>query len=385
MPLIQAPIASTRKKLREAMPVAEKWAYFDHAAVAPISGPAAEALGQWLSEAAQDGDTQWPAWSRQLAATRRTAAELVGAQPDEIALLPNTTAGIQLVAEGLDWQAGDNVVTLSDEFPANLYPWMQLGDRGVETRRVPTEKGHVDLDRLADRCDSRTRVVSVSWIGYADGCRRDLRAIAEVAHRRGAIFFVDAIQGLGAFPLDVADAAIDCLAADGHKWMLGPEGAGMAYVSRACLPRLRPVGVGWNSVVHAHDFSHIELRLKPTAARYEGGSYNMAGFLALGASLRLLMSLGVENVAAAILDLTDRACEQLTHLGAVVCSSRTAAERSGIVSFELPGHDPVLVRNHCLERAVVMNCRAGRLRMSPHAYNDQQDLDKLLDALRTAP
>jgi len=380
-----ARIESTREKLREAMPVAEKWAYFDHAAVAPISGPAAQALRQWLDEAARDGDTQWIAWSRQLEATRNAAAKLIGAQPDEISLVPNTTAGINLVAEGLDWQSGDNLVTLADEFPANLYPWMHLGSRGVETRRVPTHGGRVDLDQLAEHCDSRTRVVSVSWVGYSDGCRRDLAAIAEVAHRHSAIFLVDAIQGLGAFPLDVASDAIDCLSADGHKWLLGPEGAGIAYISSECLARLRPVGVGWNSVVHAHDFSHIELRLKPTAARYEGGSHNMAGFLALGASLELLMSLGVDNLAAAILDITDRACEQLARLGAVVRSSRSNLERSGIVSFELPGHDPTQVRQHCLARGVAINCRAGRLRISPHAYNNEEDLARLASALQTAP
>ncbi len=178
---------------------------------------------------------------------------------------------------------------------------------------------------------------------------------------------------------------IDCLSADGHKWLLGPEGAGIAYVSRACLDRLRPIGVGWNSVVHAANYSHIELKLKPSAARYEGGSHNMAGFLALGASLGLLLSLDVENLAAAILDFTDRAVQSLQGLGAVIHSPWHPDERSGIVSFELPGRDPVSLRKHCLTQKVALNCRAGRLRISPHAYNDQQDLERLIDALRSAP
>ncbi len=177
---------------------------------------------------------------------------------------------------------------------------------------------------------------------------------------------------------------IDCLSADGHKWLLGPEGAGIAYVSRACLDRLRPIGVGLNSVVGATNYSHIELKLKPSAARYEGGSHNMAGFLALGASLGLLLSLDVENLAAAILDFTDRAVQGLQGLGAVILSPWYPEERSGIVSFELPGRDPVSLRKHCLTQKVALNCRAGRLRISPHAYNDQQDLERLIDALRSA-
>ena len=377
-------LESTRSQLRKAMPVATNWAYFDHAAVAPISGPAAEVLRNWLDEAAEQGDTRWLDWARGLGEMRSAAAALLGAETGEIALVPNTTAGINLVAEGLDWQSGDNVVTLDDEFPANVYPWLNLEYQGVETRRVATNDGRVDLDQLAAHCDAQTRVVSVSWVGYGTGCRRDLAAIAEIAHRQEALFLVDAIQGLGVFPLDVRSTGIDCLSADGHKWLLGPEGAGIAYVSHDCLARLRPIGVGWQSVVHAQDFSRIELNLKPTAARYEGGSHNMAGFLALGASIRLLLSLGVDNVAAAILDITDRACEQLQSMGAKVWSPRSGAERSGIVSFELPGRDPVAVRRHCLKQGVALNCRAGRLRISAHAYNDEQDLAKLEDALRSA-
>jgi len=384
MPNSPAEIASIRSRLREQMPVTKKWAYFDHAAVAPLAAPAQQVLQNWLDQATYEGDTVWLEWARQLNETRAAAAEMLGANTDEIALVPNTTAGINLVAEGLDWQPGDNVVTLDDEFPSNLYPWMHLERLGVETRLVPTSQGHVDLDQLANYCDDRTRVVSVSWVGYANGCRRDVDAIAEIAHRHDALFFLDAIQGLGVFPLDVGKTPVDCLAADGHKWLLSPEGAGIAYVRRECLARLTPTSVGWNSVVHAADFSRIELDLKPTAARYEGGSHNMAGFLALGASLRLLQGLGVSNLAATILDITDRIATALTELGAVVASPRSPAASSGILSVELPSYDPNAVRQHCLEQGVAVACRDGRIRVSAHAYNDETDLAKLLGALRTA-
>ncbi len=384
MPSDPTQIESTRAKLREQMPVTQKWAYFDHAAVAPISGPAQRTLLAWAEQAACEGDTVWLDWARQVKETRSAAAELINADTDEIALVPHTTAGINLVAEGLDWKAGDNVVTLDDEFPSNLYPWMHLERLGVETRRVPTSQGRVDLDELASYCDDRTRVVSISWVGYANGCRRELDAIAEIAHRHDALFFVDAIQGLGVFPIDVAKTKVDCLAADGHKWLLGPEGAGIAYIRRDVLSRLTPTSVGWNSVVHAADFSRIELDLKPTAARYEGGSHNMAGFIALGASLRILLELGVENIAASILDITDRAADELTKLGAIICSPRSATASSGILSIELPGYDSIAVRHHCLKQGVALACRAGRLRISAHGYNNEADLARLLEALRSA-
>ena len=377
-------IQNTRRTLRVEMPVTKKWAFFDHAAVAPLTAPAAAALQQWQQEATEDGTTAWLSWARRLETTRSRAAQLIGADTDEIALMPSTTAGINLVAEGIDWQAGDNIVTLDDEFPSNLYPWLHLERLGVETRCVPTAIGRIDLDQLADACDDRTRVVSASWVGFANGCRRDVQAIADIAHQHDALFFLDAIQGLGVFPLDVVAANVDCLAADGHKWLLGPEGAGIAYIRRECLGRLQPIGVGWNSVVNALDFSHIELKLKPTAQRYEGGTLNMAGFLALGASLELLSSLGIENIANTILDFTEQAGEMLAELGATLHSPRDRVEEcSGIICFELPNQNPFEVRKHCLEQGVVLACRGGRLRLSAHAYNNEDDLNRTLEALRS--
>lgn len=384
LPAKQGLIDETRARLRAAMPVARKWAYFDHAAVAPISQPAADAMGRWLREASEEGDTVWPQWSAKVQETRQLAARLVGADADEIALTTSTTAGINFVAEGLDWRAGDNVVTLADEFPSNLYPWMHLADLGVETRRVATTDGVVDYDELARQCDGRTRVIAVSWVGYSNGCRRDLDVVSAIARRNGSLFLVDAIQGLGVFPLDVRRSGIDFLAADGHKWMLGPEGAAIAYLRRERLPLLRPTGVGWHSVEQAADYTRIELRLKRGAERYEGGSQNMAGQLGLGASLELLLSLGVENVAAAILEFTDRLCEELARIGARVFSPRDGEERSGIVSFVMPGKDPQEVRKSCLARGVAFGCRAGRLRVSAHAYNDEADFRKLLETLTEA-
>ncbi|MEN0111528.1 MAG: aminotransferase class V-fold PLP-dependent enzyme [Planctomycetota bacterium] len=368
------------------MPVTAKWAYFDHAAVAPLSGPARDALTAWGAEAAADGDTAWFDWDRRVEQVRGSAAALVHADPEEIALVPSTTAGINLVADGLDWRDGDNVVVLADEFPSNLYPWMQQAARGVETRRVETECGRVDLDRLRAACDTRTRVVSVSWVGYATGYRQDIDAIAEIAHSAGALFFLDAIQGLGVWPLDVRQTPVDFFAADGHKWLLGPEGAGVAYIRRERLEQLRPIGVGWNSVVGSGNFGAIDLRLKPSAARYEGGSANMPGFHALGASLDLLAGDPPGSVGAAVLDITDHLCQRLESIGACVASHREAEPgghdpRSGIVVVDPPSGTPDDARDRCVAAGVAVSVRGGRLRISPHAYTDHDDVDRLISAL----
>ncbi|HEY2841758.1 MAG TPA: aminotransferase class V-fold PLP-dependent enzyme, partial [Pirellulales bacterium] len=332
----------------------------------------------------ENGCANWPQWAEQLEHVRRRGAELISASPDEIALVRNTTEGVNLVAEGFPWQAGDNVVVPADEFPTNLYPWMNLASRGVELRRVPVEQGRVDLEKIAAACDARTRMISISWVNYAHGWRNDLDALAELAHARGALLFVDAIQGLGMFPLDVRRTPVDFLAADGHKWLLGPEGAGLLYVRREHLDLLRPLAVGWNSVKRANDFQHIELVVKDSAARYEGGSYNMPGFHAFGASLELLLAYTREEMEARILATTDEACRRLQSIGATVHSHRDGGHASGIVAFDLPGRDSMQVRKQLLAHGVATGCRAGRVRISPHAYTNEQDLDQLLAAVEAA-
>ena len=364
------------------MPVSRQWAYFDHAAVAPLSGPAQKALAEWANDATHNGAAYYPAWTGRVEHLRTLAARMIGALPEEIALVGNTTAGINLVAEGFPWQSGDNVVIRADEFPSNQYPWLHLADRGVETRRIPTDGGKLDLDRLAAACDDRTRMVSISWVAYSSGWRHDLDRLAELVHRHGALLFLDAIQGLGVFPLDVRRTPVDFLAADGHKWLLGPEGAGIFFTRREHLDLLRPVGVGWNSVRNQHDFSHIELVFKDTAARYEGGSQNVAGLSALGASLELLHQFGMEAISQRVLEITELACRRLAEMGAVILSDRSPAHRSGIVSFELPGRDPHALRRQCVQRKVLLSCRAGRLRISPHAYNNAEDVERLIEAVR---
>jgi selenocysteine lyase/cysteine desulfurase len=226
----------------------------------------------------------------------------------------------------------------------------------------------------------------VSWVGYATGWRIDVQAVAELCRHKNCLFFLDAIQGLGVFPLDVRAAKVDFLAADGHKWMLGPEGAGLLFVRREHLDLLRPLNVGWNSVVQGNDYTNIELKLRPAAARYEGGSQNMVGFIGLGASLDLLTSLGVgpqaSPVADEVLATTDYACQRLSELGATLLAPRTGPHRSGIVTFQLPGRDSNQVRRTLEAAGIITRCRASGVRLSPHGYNTRDEIERVLEVLR---
>ncbi len=226
--LLQSPGCNARLKVaamfRDQMPVTRRWAYFDHAAVAPLPEPARATLERWGRDLAENGDVYWEQWRQAAEQARNAAAQMLGAAAEEVALVPSTSAGISLVAEGFPWQAGDNVVTPACEFPANVYPWQNLASRGVETRLVPCPDGRVHAADLAAACDHRTRLVAVSWVQYASGWRSDLAALAEMAHARGALLLVDAIQGLGVF-LSGCRGPVDRLsrASDGHKWLLGPR------------------------------------------------------------------------------------------------------------------------------------------------------------------
>ena len=375
------------KKFRQQMPVSQKWAYFDHACVAPIPQTAADAIAKWAHESLCEGDVVWKRWESQHENLRNLTAQVINATPQEIALVPNTTFGINLVADGFRWTAGDNVVLPAHEFPSNLYPWMALQERGVELRIVDLDGHAVSPQQIADACDERTRIVSASWIGYASGFRIDPAEIAQVAHDHGALFFLDAIQGLGVHALDVQAAGIDFLAADGHKWLLGPEGAGVFYCKRELLELLRPMNVGWNSVKQGNDFSRVDLDVRNSANRYEGGTQNMVGFIGLNASLQLLTDFGLSPthspIAEKILAYSDEVCRALESAGAIVLSDRGDTARSGIVSFDVPGKTSDRVKSELLAKGVVVSQRGGRLRVSAHCYNDQNDIDRLVEAVRS--
>ncbi len=379
-----------RGAFRDQMPVSQAWAYFDHAAVGPIPRRAAIAIQNWATQACQAGDVHWPEWSSASSQLRKHAAALLHCQTSEIGLIPNTTFGINVVAAGYRWRAGDSVVVPQNEFPSNMLPWKQLQERGVQVRIVPVGlDGRLCIDRIIDVIDTSTRMVTVSWVGYASGYRIDLAELCDRVHRAGAQLFVDAIQGLGVFPLDTQAIPIDYAAADGHKWMLGPEGAGLLYIRQSNLERLNPMMIGWCSVESSASFSSEATELKSSAARYEGGSSNHVGVIGLAQSLGMLLEYGCaypENpIAAAILENAASLRDAIRSAGGVLAydqpASANAPTASGIVSFEMPDRDPMQVRKQLLAAGVVLSVRHNKLRIATHAYNDHQDIDRLQRAL----
>ncbi len=359
-------------------PIARNWAYLDHAAVAPLPRRSGDALRDWIARQEAQGVVAWPQNERRLEDVRGTAAALIHADRDEIAFISSTTQGIGLIAEGYPWREGDNVVTAADEYPSNLYPWMNLGSRGVGVRQVPGRDGRIHLEDLDAAIDRSTRILTISHVEFATGFRNDLDALAELCRARGVALFVDAIQGLGPHRIDVRRTPIDFLAADGHKWLLGPEGAGILYVRRDWIDRLRPIGVGWHSVVGSYNAPVPEFRLKPNAQRWEGGSFNMPGLLALGASLDLFFEWGPDAVVHRIADRADRVRELTASAGWSVYGSLRPSDRSAIVVLEREGVDPAAAAAELRRRhGVAAACRRGRLRISPHVYNNDSDLERL--------
>jgi selenocysteine lyase/cysteine desulfurase len=338
-------------------------------------------LRAWSEDQERNGVVHWPDWGKKLEAARTSAARLIGADRAEIAFVNSTTQGIGLVAEGFPWREGDSVVVPAEEYPSNVYPWMNLAGRGVSVRLVPGREGRIWPEDLAAAMDETTRVLAISHVEFASGFRNDLDLLCELCHARGVALFVDAIQGLGPLVVDVRRTPVDFLAADGHKWLLGPEGAGLLFVRRDWIERLRPLGVGWHSVVGSYNAPELEFRLKPTAERWEGGSFNMPGLQAFGASLGLILELGPEAVSARILDRAAAVRELAAQAGWRVFGSSRPGDVAGIVALEGDGVDAESASATLRAQGIVASARRGRLRISAHVYNNENDLDRLRTAL----
>jgi selenocysteine lyase/cysteine desulfurase len=369
-------------------PVLRKWDFFNHAGVAPLPRIAAEAMARWAREA-ELGAYLSTTWYQDVAALRRSAAALINADSHEVAFVKNTSEGISIVASGIDWQWGDRIVTTAVEYPANIYPWMEVvrsrGARLVMVEEItrPDGRREVPLEKILEEAkDPRTRIVTLSHVEYASGQRHDLAKIGAYCRVNKKLLCVDAIQSLGVLPVDVKAMNIDYLSADGHKWLLGPEGAGIFYCRKELIDRTRPLMIGWMNVVDAMNHGNYDYTLKPDSGRFECGSYNVAGLLGLKASLELLAGVGVDAIAQRVQSLGDRLIEGLERKGYKIVSPRTADQWSGIVGFVSPvhGHDQIqraLRRDHHIELAV----REHRLRCSPHFYNTESQIDRLIEML----
>lgn len=369
-------------------PVLRHWHFFNHAGVAPIPKLAADAMRKFSAEA-EAGAYLGTSWYRDIEALRDTAAKFINAGRDEVAFVKNTSEGVSIVANGIDWQFGDRIVTTNVEYPANIYPWMEVGrNRGTKLVMVPEEddehgRRHVPVDKiLAAASEPKTRLITLSHVEYASGQRHDLARIGKFCHDHKILLNVDSIQSVGVLPVDVKAMNIDFLSADGHKWMLGPEGAGIFYIRRELVEHVRPTNIGWMNVVDAQNYGDYNYTLKPDATRFECGSHNVVGLMGLKASLDMFAAIGIEHAMNRIKVLTDRLIEGVEFKGYKVLSPRGIGRWSGIVSFMSPTHNHKdIAAKLRAERKIEIAMREGRLRVSPHFYNTEAQIDLLIDAL----
>ena len=367
---------------RAEFPVTKSYIYMNHAGVAPISSRVRDAMMGFVEDATVNGAVNVETWVETAEMCRSVAAQLINADSTEIAFMKNTTQGILIAANGIDWREGDNVVTTAVEFPANVYPWWSLKERyGVETRMAPEREGRIRLDDIVAAIDERTRVVTISHVEFASGYRNDIKTLGKICRERDIWFVVDAIQSLGAIEVDVKLSYVDILAADGHKWLLAPEGAAIFYCADEKRERLINTNVGWSSVVNPRDFLNYDLTQKPDATRFEEGSYNSVGLYGLNVAIELLLEVGVSTIETHILQLTIALIEGLESKGYRVITPKADSERAGIVIFESDQHTPIELYELLHEQKIITAERGSGLRVSPHFYNTGSEITHLLEVL----
>ncbi len=369
------------QEIRRQFPITSRFNFQDHAAVAPLSAPAVRALTAYAREQSEQSYLAED-YLRSPDQVRHAFAKLLNAGTDELTFVKNTSEGLNYVANGVQWVTGDNVVLNTMEFPANVTPWLHLEQRGVHAKFVREEDGRIPFDRLAEAIDRRTRVLAISAVQWSNGFRVDLTRLGELCQEKGVLLCVDAIQALGVHPMDVRAMNIDFLAADGHKWLCGPDGAGVFFCRRELLGHLRPSEPGYLCMKYDFDTAEPRLDFRDDARRFDSGAYNLAGIRALGASVNLLLESGIEEIQRRIKHLTDRLVEGARRKGWTISSPRTPSEWSGIVSLWSDKQDLVALRKHLREEfRIVASLRLGRLRLSPHFYNTEDEVDQVIDAL----
>ncbi len=365
------------EQYREQFPVTKNLIYLNHAAVTPLCRPAAEAMKSLAEDACSFGSLHYGDWMGAYAGLRQATARLINASEDEIALVKNTSEGIATIALGIDWQAGDRVIAFREEFPANYYPWHRLAAKGVKLTWLSI---YDPLETIAQALPG-ARLLAISYVNYLSGYRVDLEAIGRLCREQNCFFFVDAIQGMGALPIDVESARIDALAADGHKWMLGPEGHGVLYVRRERMDEIEPVEFGWTNPANYNDYSSRDMTLRASAGRYECGTLNTIGCYGHRAAIELLLEVGMDRIAPAVLERAGQIYAGVRAKGYEVMVERTEETGSGIVSFRHPAIDARQVVNDLKHRGIFAAPRQGWVRTSPHFYIGPEDIEALLRGL----
>ena len=365
------------ERYRDEFPVTKNLIYLNHAAVAPLPRRGAEAMQHLAQDALDYGSLHYADWMATYEGLRAATAKILNASPREIAVVKNTSEGIAMVATGLQFKPGEIIVAFTEEFPANLFPWRKLEETGVEVRWLSVFD---DINRI-DEATKGARLLAISFVNYLSGYRVNLAKIGEICARNNCFFFVDAIQGMGAFPLDVEAAHIDALAADGHKWMLGPEGCGILYVRQERQLQIEPIQIGWTNFAHYADYASRDMTYRSDAGRYESGTLNTIGCYGLKASLDLLLEVGIDEVGQSVLTRADQLAAGAEAAGFVLYCPREPHNSSGIVSIRKPGVDSTTLVRKLKDRKIIAAPRQGWVRFAPHFYISPADIEFVLSEL----
>jgi cysteine desulfurase/selenocysteine lyase len=373
--------------LEQEFPLESNLIYLNHAAVSPWPKRTCESVKQFAEENMSRGSMNYLGWMETESQLRQRLGQLINApSSQDIAMLKNTSEALSVVAYGLDWRAKDNVVISNEEFPSNRIVWESLQSQGVEVKQA--NLGLPDRspeEALLDLCDRNTRILSVSSIQYASGLRLDLQVLGRHCRDNGILFCVDAIQSVGSVQFDVQQAFIDFAMADGHKWMLGPEGLGFFYSTEQAREQLKLTQYGWHMVEHMGDFDHTDWNIAPDSRRFECGSPNMLGIHALNASISLLLEVGMDNVEAAVAQRSAQIIDYLSaSANATVLSRKESARRGGIVTFKHNSHSAESLYKYLTDNHVACAMRGGGVRFSPHFYTPVEKIQQALE-MATAP
>lgn len=365
-------------------PILGKGLYFNHAAVGPWPRCTAEAVQKFAEENMRQGSAAYRHWITRENELRSNLARLTGSsEPNDIALMKNTTEGICTVAFGLDWREGDNIVLPRGEFPSNRIPWLAQAARGVEIREVDIRNTHHSETALLEAVDHNTRILTVSAVQWDDGLKLDLALLGNTCRKRGVLFFVDAIQQLGALPIDVEECQVDFLAADAHKWLLAPEGIAVFYSRDEARDGLQLLQQGWHMFDRPWQFEREDWTPSRSARRFEAGSPNTMGQAAFDASVRLLLDYGMENVSHRVLSNTDQLIRSLQDLpGIRLCSPTAPERRSGIVRFSHQQISTGHLHRQLTLAGVSCVVRGNSIRLSPHFYQGSAEIESFMNILQ---
>jgi cysteine desulfurase/selenocysteine lyase len=368
---------------RSLFPITQRYTYLNHASVAPLPLPTMQAMEQQLEGVAKHGGRNFEHWEQTNVAARAAAARLINGRPEQIAFLRNTSEALSAIANGVLWRKGDNVISAAIEFPANIYPWSRLHEAfGVELRLQPEIDGRIDVDQMLALVDDRTRVLTLSWVQFGTGQRFDLERIGRFCRERDILFVVDAVQGLGAFQLDVARDYVDALAAGAHKFLLGPKGVSILYLSERARQRVEPTVIGWTSVQNFRDYViHDGLQFREGSLPFECGTLNEVGICGVGRTLEMFLEIGPPRIEEYLLFLMGYLRTSLEERGYNVHSPRDPAETSAILVCDHPTHAAEEIHQRLDSQNIIVSVRLERLRVAPHFYNTTEEIDALVSQL----